>query len=470
MTSAGPPLSDRFVAPSTSSTSELTDLDLVFLDPHASSIPEESTSPSIAGPSNLASDAGTRPPANDAAPRYRIYESPASSTRSVSSAPFAPFKISETEGRRCGFLDRYDGSDGVFVRFGPDRDENISLLELVEQVFHELEDGPARPARFNVALPAPRGGLAGEYAFVCPTDESVFAASTSTDTVLPTAEDLYEDEWNGTLAFVNYHSPDMDIFQGSLLHITVGTGIDERSLTPKGRYFQLYGSVPLDAALRNLQELDYYRLTQLELVINESQVRGGLHQSEDSLSVILNALAPHLWRLVFLRITFKDDTTASVGGSGDILTSMSTGRTRIRGLKKEFGLLYQLELYGQTTVARILQFPLHRVSYLVLAMPVSGQDLLDIVEASSWAGGRLQCLYLANFIAGPMRKPRRFTFPAILDLTTVDAMHPGLTQLVYEIPNGVEVRLTAVGPSCSEAVEVLFASRPTWFLRHVNAS
>ncbi|KAL1672283.1 hypothetical protein EV122DRAFT_284117 [Schizophyllum commune] len=467
MTSAGPPLSDRFVAPHTSSTFKLPDLNLVFLDPHACPIPEESSSSSIAGPSNLASDAGTRPPANDAAPQSRRYHSPASNPRSLSSAPF---KISETEGRRCSFLNRYDDSDGVFVRFGPARDANISLLELVEQVFHELEDGPARPARFNVALPAPRGGPAGEYAFVCPTDESVFAASTSTDTALPTAEDLYEDDWDGTLAFVKYHPPDMDILQGSLLHITVGTGIDEKSLTPKGRYFQLYGSVPLDAALRNLQELDYYRLTQLELVINESQARGGLHRSEDSLSVVLDALAPHLWRLVFLRITFKDDTTASNGGSSDISASTSTGRTRISGLKKEFGLLYQLELYGQTTVSRVVQFPLHRVSYLVLAMPISSQDLLDIVEASSWAGGRLQCLYLANFIAGPMRKPRRFTFPAILDLTTVDTAHPGLAQLVYEIPEDVEVRLTAIGPSCSEAVEVLFASRPTWFLRHVNAS
>ncbi|KAL1755887.1 hypothetical protein FB107DRAFT_290566 [Schizophyllum commune] len=468
MTSAGSPLSDEFGAPLRSSTFELPDLDLVFLDPHASSIPEESTSPSIAGPSNLASDAGTRPPANDAAPQSRRYESPASNPRSL---PSAPFKISETEGRRCSFLNRYDDSDGVFVRFGLETTVNISLLELVEQVFHELEDGPARPARFNVALPTPRGGLAGEYAFVFPTDESVFAASTLTETALPTAEeDIFKDDWDGTLAFVNYHPPDMDIFQGSLLHITVGTGIDERSLTPKGRYFQLYGSVPLDAALRNLRELDYYRLTQLELVINESQVRGVLHPAEDSLSVILNALGPHLWRLVFLRITFKDDATASNGGSGDIPASMSTGRMRIRGLKKEFGLLYQLELYGRTTVSRVLQFPLHRVSYLVLAMPVSSQDLLDIIEASSWAGGRLQCLYLANFIAGPMRKPRRFTFPAMLDLTTTDAMHPGLTQLIYEIPEDVEVRLTAIGPSCSEAVELLFASRPTWFLRHVNAS
>ncbi|KAI4523236.1 hypothetical protein K525DRAFT_196884 [Schizophyllum commune Loenen D] len=468
MTSAGPPSSDRFVAPPTSSTFELPDLDLVFLDPHSSPIPEESTSPSIAGPSKITSDASTRPPANGAAPRSRRYESPASGPRSVASAPCAPLKISETEGRWCSFLNRYDDSDGVFVRFGPERDSNISLLELVEQVFHELEDGPAKPARFNVALPAPRGGLAGEYAFVCPTDESVFAAST--DTALPIAKDLHEDDWDGTLAFINYHPPDMDIFQGSLLHITVGTGIDEKSLTPKGRYFQLYGSVPLDAALRNLQELDYYRLTQLELVINESQVRGGLHPAEDSPSVMLDALAPHLWRLVFLRITFNDDTTASGGGHGDIPASKSSGCTRIRQLKKEFGLLYQLELYGQTTVARVLQFPLHRVSYLVLAMPISSQDLMDIIEASSWAGGRLQCLYLANFIAGPMRKPRRITFPTILDLTTVDAMHPGLTQVIYETPEDVEVRLTAIGPSSSEAVEVLFASRLTWFLRHVNAS
>ncbi|KAL1731723.1 hypothetical protein EV714DRAFT_208251 [Schizophyllum commune] len=459
MTSAGPSASNDFVASSPCSTPELPDLDLVFLNPCSRSIPEESISPSIAGPSNLA---------GGAAPHSRLYESPASNPRAL---PSAPFKISETEGRRCSFLNRYDDSDGVFVRFGPETTVNISLLELVEQVFHELNDGPARPARLNVALPAPRGGLAGEYAFVCPTDESVFAASTSTETALPTAEeDIFKDDWDGTLAFVNYHPPDRDIFQGSLLHITVGTGIDERPLTPKGRYFQLYGSVPFDAALRNLEELDYYCLTQLELVIHESQVRGGLHRSEDSLSVILDALAPHLWRLVFLRITFKDDNTVFAGEDRVSAASTSTGRTRIRRLKKEFGLLYQLELYGQTTVSRVLQFPLHRVSYLVLAMPISSQDLMDIIEASSWAGGRLQCLYLANFTAGPMRKPRRITFPAMLDLTTMDAMHPGLTQLIYEIPEDVEVRLTAVGPSCSEAVEVLFASRPTWCLRHVNAS
>ncbi|KAL1716253.1 hypothetical protein EV715DRAFT_275220 [Schizophyllum commune] len=451
MTSAGPPLSDRFVAPPTNSTSELSDLGLIFLDPRASSITEDSSSSYIAGPSNLASDA---------APRSRQYDSSQPIPQPLS---FSRFKVSETEGRRCSFLNRYDDSDGVFVRFGPETTVNISLLELVEQVFHELEDGPARPARFNVALPAPRGGLAGEYAFVCPTDESVFAASTSTDTALPTAEEnIFKDDWDGTLAFVNYHPPDRDIFQGSLLHITVGTGIDEKSLTPKGRYFQLYGSVPLDAALRKLRELDYYRLTQLELVINESQARGGLHRSEDSLSVILDALAPHLWRL--------DDNTVFAGEDRVSDVSTSAGRTRIRRLKKEFGLLYQLELYGQTTVSRVLQFPLHRVSYLVLAMTVSSQDLLDIIEASSWAGGRLQCLYLANFTAGPMRKPWRFTFPAMLDLTTTDAMHPGLTQLIYEISEDVEVRLTAIGPSCSEAVEVLFASRPTWYLRHVNAS
>ena len=52
----------------------------------------------------------------------------------------------------------------------------------------------------------------------------------------------------------------------------------------------------------------------------------------------------------------------------------------------------------------------------------------------------------------------------------MNAMHPGLTQLVYEIPEDVGFRMTAIGSSCSEAVEVLFASRPTWFLRHVNAS
>ncbi|KAI5823068.1 hypothetical protein K523DRAFT_317449 [Schizophyllum commune Tattone D] len=468
MTTAGPPSSDEFGAPHTSSTFELPDLDLVFLDPHASSIPEESSSSSIVSPSNQASDAA-RPPANDAPPHSRRYESPASSPRSLSSAPFALLEISETEGRRCSFMNHYNDSDGVFVRFGPEMTVNVSLLELVEQVFHELEDGSAVPSRFNVALPAPRGGLAGDYAFVAPSDKFVFAAPTNVATSHE-EEDLFEDDWDGTLAFVNYHPPDMDIFQGSLLHITVGAGIDEKFLTPKGRYFQLYGSVPLDAALRNLQEIDYYRLTQLELVINESQVRGGLHPAEDSPSVILDALAPHLWRLVFLRITFNDDTTASGGGHGDIPASKSSGCTRIRQLKKEFGLLYQLELYGQTTVARVLQFPLHRVSYLVLAMPISSQDLMDIIEASSWAGGRLQCLYLANFIAGPMRKPRRSTFPAILDLTTMNTMHPGLTQVIYETPEDVEVRLTAIGPSCSEAVEVLFASRPTWFLRHVNAS
>ncbi|KAI5885384.1 uncharacterized protein SCHCODRAFT_02126946 [Schizophyllum commune H4-8] len=466
MASLGPTASDRFVAPSTCPTPELPDLDLVFLDPRLSSNPDESTSSSIAGSSNQTNDAAV-PPANDATPPTQRYDSSGSSPPTLSPTPV---KISETEGRRCSFLNRYDDLNGVFVRFGPSRDENISLLELVEQVFHELEDGPAIPSRFNVALPAPRRGLAGEYAFVAPADQSVFAAPT--DTTLPTAEQvLFEDDWKGTLAFVNYHPPDMNIFQGRLLHVTVGTDVDEKPLTPKGRHFQLYGSVPLDAALRNLQELDYYRLTQLELVINESRVRGGLHPDEDSLSVILEALAPHLWRLVFVRITFKDDHTASHGEARVTAASTSAGRTRIRGLKKEFGLLYQLELHGQTTVSRVLQFPLHRVSYLVLAMPVSSQDLMDIVEASSWAGGRLQCLYLANFVAGPMRKPRRFTLPAILDLTTVDAMHPGLTQLIYEIPEDVEVRLTAIGPSpCSEAVEVLFASRPTWFLRHVNAS